>query len=41
MLVNNLDAFKDASDVIVANRISGDLVDQIDKVFTRDIYREN
>ena len=41
MLVNNLDAFKDASDVIVANRISGDIVDQIDKVFTRDIFGEN
>ena len=41
MLVNDLDAFKDASDVIVANRISGDIVDQIDKVFTRDIFGEN
>lgn len=41
MLVNDLDAFKDASDVIVANRISGDIVDQIDKVFSRDIYGEN
>lgn len=41
MLVNDLDAFKDASDVIVANRISSDIVDQIEKVFSRDIYREN
>lgn len=41
VLVNDLDAFKDASDVIVANRISGDIVDQIDKVFSRDIYGEN
>jgi len=40
-VVMNLADFKRSSDVIVANRISADLQDVIDKVFTRDIYYEN
>lgn len=40
-LLNNLDSFKDASDLIVANRVSDEISDQIEKVFTRDIFGEN
>ena len=34
----DLDAFKAASDVIVANRLDPDLADVRDKVFTRDLF---
>jgi UDPglucose 6-dehydrogenase len=37
-VVNDLEEFKAVSDVIVANRASGDLSDVADKVFTRDIF---
>lgn len=37
-VVTDLEAFKTASDVIVANRASQDLNDVEDKVFTRDIF---
>ena len=37
-VITDLDAFKEASDVIVANRNSPDLSDVADKVFTRDIF---
>jgi UDPglucose 6-dehydrogenase len=37
----DLGKFKNASDVIVANRMNNDLNDSIDKVFTRDLFHEN
>ena len=41
VVFSNIDAFKRASDVIVANRISGELSDVSDKVFTRDLFNNN
>ena len=39
LVVNDLEKFKNGSDVIVANRVgTGDLKDCMDKVYTRDLY---
>ena len=38
---NSIEAFKLSSDVIVANRISEDIEDVRDKVYTRDVYNAN
>lgn len=37
-VIRNLDEFKACSDVIVANRMSKELNDVREKVYTRDIY---
>lgn len=37
-VIKNFAEFKNISDVIVANRLSDDLQDVIDKVYTRDLY---
>lgn len=40
-VIKNLDEFKKISDVIVANRLSDDIVDVKDKVYTRDIFNSD
>jgi len=37
----NLEIFKSRSDLIVANRFEDELLDVSEKVFTRDIFKEN
>ena len=37
-VVNNLEEFKRISDVIVANRITKDIADVRNKIFTRDLF---
>ena len=37
-VIKNLDSFKEMSDVIIANRISDNLLDVENKVYTRDIF---
>ena len=37
-VLKNLDEFKQSCDIIIANRLSKDLIDVEDKVYTRDIF---
>ena len=37
-VIKDLDEFKKVSDIIVANRISDEIKDVLDKVYTRDLY---
>ena len=39
--IKNLDQFKELSDLIVANRITEELNDVMDKVYTRDLFNSN
>ncbi|RMO92658.1 UDP-glucose dehydrogenase [Pseudomonas syringae pv. philadelphi] len=40
-VILELDKFKELSDVIVANRLSAEIMDSIDKVYTRDLFGED
>ena len=40
-LEENLEIFKSRSDLIVTNRLEDELLDVMEKVFTRDIFKEN
>ena len=40
-VINDLDKFKELSDVIITNRLTSEIKDVEDKVYTRDIYKRD
>ena len=40
-VINDLDKFKELSDVIITNRLTAEIKDVEDKVYTRDIYKRD
>ena len=40
-VIKDLDEFKKVSDIIVANRVSDEIKDVMDKVYTRDLYQRD
>ena len=35
---HNLEEFKNTSDIIIANRVSEEIIDELDKIYTRDVF---
>lgn len=40
-VVNNIEEFKREADIIVANRITDDIIDVKNKIYTRDLFHQN
>ena len=40
-VITDIEEFKEISDIIVANRIEQNIEDVVEKVYTRDIFKEN
>ncbi len=40
-VIKDLDEFKNVSDVILANRMNEEIADELDKVYTRDLYSQD
>lgn len=40
-VINNLEKFKEISDVIIANRLNKDLIDIKEKIYSRDIFNRD
>ena len=35
---HDLEKFKNISDIIIANRLNEEIIDEVDKIYTRDIF---